>query len=233
MNAAEIERASARLERASARERLSFAVDTFGDDLLFTSSFGASSAALLHLWSEVAEGRPVVFLDTGFHFPETLAYRDALATRLSLSVTVLTPAVTRERFLAERGSDVQRTDPDACCAVNKLAPLAPLRESARGWVSGLRRDQASTRRAVSVLERDGHLVRVHPLADFSEQDVRAYMRVHDLPDHPLTARRFLSIGCAPCTRAVAEGEDPRAGRWAWGAKTECGLHTARAGGTER
>ncbi len=233
MNAVDLEQASLRLERASARERLAFAVEAFGDELLFTSSFGASSAALLHLWSEVGGGRPVVFLDTGFHFPETLAYRDALASRLSLAVRVVSPTTTRDAFLAERGADVQRTDPDGCCAVNKVAPLEPLRASARGWVSGLRRVQASTRREVAILERDGHLVRVHPLADFTDDDVRAYMLAHDLPDHPLTARRYLSIGCAPCTRAVADGEDARAGRWAWGQKTECGLHTTRATGAAR
>lgn len=211
--------ASAGLEAATPRERLAWALDAFGDALLFTSSFGASSAVLLHLWSELAPERPVVFLDTGFHFPETVAYRDRIAARLGLRVEVVTAGAPTD--------DLHLRDPDACCALRKVAPLAPYRVAARGWVSGLRRDQAVTRRDLAILEPDDPLVRVHPLADLGEGDVRRYMQDHALPDHPLAARRYLSIGCAPCTRPVADGEDPRAGRWAGSGKTECGLHPGR------
>jgi phosphoadenosine phosphosulfate reductase len=220
----DLERANERLELASPADRLAFAVETFGRDLLFTSSFGAQSGVLLHLWSTVAKELPVVFLDTGFMFPETLAYRDELAARLGLNVHVVRPDIPNADFVARYGSDIQQRDPDFCCGVNKVAPLAPLKESARGWVSGLRRDQSAAREHVAILERDGHLVRVHPLATFTKADVAAYLERHDVPEHPLVKRRFLSIGCAPCTRAVAEGEDERAGRWAWTNKTECGLH---------
>jgi len=228
--ALDLERESERLERATPEERLAFAVDTFGEELLFTSSFGAQSAVLLHLWSVVARGLPVTFIDTGFLFPETLAYRDQLVERLGLTLRIVRPDIETAAFVARYGADVQRNDPDFCCGLNKIAPIAPLKEAARAWVSGLRRDQSGTRASVGILETEGHLVRVHPLADLHAGDVTAYLARHALPEHPLVARRYLSIGCAPCTRAVADGEDPRAGRWAWTGKTECGLHVGRTPG---
>lgn len=220
--------ANARLERASPEARLAFAVEEFGAGLLFTSSFGAQSGVLLHLWSRVARGLPVVFIDTGFLFPETLAYRDLLAERFGLNVRTIVPDVANDEFRARYGDAIQRTDPDFCCGLNKVAPLAPLRAAAKAWVSGLRRDQSSVRADVDVLEREEHLVRVHPLATMTRADVLAYVAANAIPPHPLTARRYLSIGCAPCTEAVADGEtDERAGRWAGSAKTECGLHGGR------
>ncbi len=226
----DLEAESARLEAASPAERLAFALDAFGEGLLFTSSFGAGSGVLLHLWSRAAPGRPVLFLDTGFHFDETLRYRDELAARLGLNVEVARPAHTPAEFVVEHGPDVYLRDPDFCCARNKVDPLAPHRARARAWVSGLRRDQSGARAGVPVLRRepDG-AVKVHPLATLRADEARAYLREHGVPEHPLVARRYLSIGCAPCTRAVADGEDERAGRWAGTGKTECGLHD-RPGG---
>jgi phosphoadenosine phosphosulfate reductase len=219
---------SARLEALSPEERLAFAVELFGDDLLFTSSFGAGSGVLLHLWSRVARHLPVVFLDTGFLFEETLAYRDLLAARLGLTIEVVRPEVPRAEFLAEHGDDIYRREPDFCCSVNKVLPLQPHVDRARGWVSGLRRDQSKTRAETPILlpTEDGP-VKIHPLATMTAADVDAYLKQHDIPEHPLRARRYLSIGCAPCTRPVADGEDERAGRWAGTGKTECGIHTAR------
>ena len=221
---------SARLEGLTPEARLAFAVDRFGADLLFTSSFGAQSAVLLHLWSQVAKHLPVTFVDTGFLFPETLRYRDELVAKLGLELRVLVPDVAHEAFVTRYGDDIQKKDPDFCCGLNKVAPLAPYKERAKAWVSGLRRDQSKTRANVEILEQDEHLVRVHPIADVTRDAVAAYLTRHGLPEHPLVARRYLSIGCAPCTRAVAEGDDERAGRWSWSNKTECGLHTRRAGG---
>jgi phosphoadenosine phosphosulfate reductase len=217
------------LESATPEERLAYAVERWGSDLLFTSSFGAQSGVLLHLWSVVAKHLPVVFIDTGFLFPETLKYRDRLASQLGLTLRIVRPDIVHESFVEKYGSEIQKRDPDFCCGVNKVAPLAPLREAARAWVSGLRRDQSKTRADVSILEPDGHLVRVHPIADLTKADVSHYLERHGIAEHPLVARRYLSIGCAPCTRAVAEGEDEdeRVGRWAWSDKTECGLHASR------
>lgn len=233
MNAAssrslDLVRENRRLEAATPEERLAFAASRFGADLAFTSSFGAQSAVLLHLWSVVCRELPVTFIDTGFLFAETLAYRDLLVSRLGLDVRVLRPDIANDAFVARYGNDIQRRDADFCCGVNRVAPLAALKESARGWVSGLRRDQSRTRADVAILEQDGGLVRVHPVASLTAADVAAYLARHALPAHPLVARRYLSIGCAPCTRAIEDGEDERAGRWAGSSKTECGLHTTRA-----
>jgi phosphoadenosine phosphosulfate reductase len=227
---------SARLEGKTPAERLAYAVDRFGDRLLFTSSFGAGSGVLLHLWSKVARGLPVVFLDTGFLFPETLAYRDQLAEVLDLTITIVRPALSREDFLKEHGSNVYEFNPDLCCQHNKVDPLRPYLARAQGWISGLRRDQSAARAATPILlptedpslGRPGGLgpVKVHPLATMTAAEAKAYIAEHRIPEHPLVARRYLSIGCAPCTRPVEEGEDERAGRWAGQAKTECGLHTA-------
>lgn len=220
----DLARENARLEQASPEDRLAFAAETFGEDLLFTSSFGAQSGVLLHLWSRVCRHLPVTFIDTGFLFHETLLYRDDLVAKLGLTLRVLRPDVANDAFVAEYGSDIQKKDPDFCCGVNKLAPISALKASARGWVSGLRRDQSRTRADVAILETDEHLLRVHPIATLTAADVAAYLARHGINEHPLVARRYLSIGCAPCTRPVADGEDERAGRWDGSAKTECGLH---------
>lgn len=229
----DLEAESRRLESASPEERLAFAVETWGKDLLFTSSFGAGSAVLLHLWSRVAKGLPVVFLDTGFLFDETLAYRDRLAAELGLNVVTLAPTQPRDEFIVEHGADIQQRDPDLCCARNKVAPLAPTLRRARAWVSGLRRDQSTTRKNAPILlptAEDGHAyVKVHPLATLTAADVAEYMHRFSLPEHPLRARRYLSIGCWPCTSPVEEGGDERSGRWRGQGKTECGLHSRALG----
>jgi phosphoadenosine phosphosulfate reductase len=216
---------NARLENATPEERLAFAVERFGAKLLFTSSFGAQSAVLLHIWSEVARDLPVVFIDTGFLFAETLAYRDRLVDQLKLKVLVVRPSVARAAFVAEHGDDIQKRDPDFCCARNKIEPLEPLKRDAEAWVSGLRRDQSDTRKDVPILlASEGEPLKVHPIATMTASEIDAYHIVHDLPEHPLRMKGYRSIGCEPCTRPVLDGEDERAGRWAWSPKTECGLH---------
>jgi phosphoadenosine phosphosulfate reductase len=217
---------SARLEAATPAERLAFAVEVFGDRLLFTSSFGAGSGVLLHLWSQVARALPVVFLDTGFLFDETLAYRDRLVAELGLRLEVVRPAVGRDEFLRENGSNVYEFNPDFCCQHNKVDPLQPYIARAAGWISGLRRDQSKARAETPILlPTEEGPVKVHPLATMTAEEAKAYMARNAIPEHPLVARRYLSIGCAPCTRPVEDGEDERAGRWAGKGKTECGLHT--------
>jgi phosphoadenosine phosphosulfate reductase len=217
---------NARLEKLGPEERLAYAVETFGARLLFTSSFGAGSGVLLHMWSRLAPHLPVVFIDTGFLFDETIAYRDALVGALGLRIEIARPATPRDDFLWKHGADIMARDPDLCCAHNKVEPLRPWIERALGWVSGLRRDQSGARARVPILQpTNGGPVKVHPLATMTTAEARAYMTEHVIPEHPLVARRYLSIGCWPCTRPVSEGEDDRSGRWAGKAKTECGLHT--------
>jgi phosphoadenosine phosphosulfate reductase len=222
----DIVRQSELLETASPEDRLAFAVETWGERLLFTSSFGAGSGVLLHMWSRVAAHLPVIVIDTGFLFDETLAYRDQLARLLGLRIEVARPELPTDEFLWQHGADIQARDPDLCCSLNKVAPLKPYVARSEAWVTGLRRDQSTTRQHVPILQptEDGP-VKVHPLASMTAADVRTYMAVHGIPEHPLKEKRFLSIGCWPCTQAVADGEDERAGRWRGGTKTECGLHT--------
>ncbi len=217
---------NAALESATPKKRLERALELFGRDLLFTSSFGTGSAVLLHLWSELAPELPVVFIDTGFLFDETHAYRNELANRLRLNVEIVRPTVPAVDFLYEHGADISARDPDFCCAQNRVGPLEAHVKRAKGWLSGLRRDQSTERASVAIFApTEGGPVKVHPLATMTANDMQLYLERYQLPEHPLKAKRYLSIGCAPCTRPVQDGEDERAGRWAGSAKTECGLHT--------
>ncbi len=191
---------------------------------IMVSSFGAESAALLHYVSTIRPDLPVAFLDTGWHFSETLTYRDDLATRLGLNVIIVRPDAG---LIAEEDPDqlLHIADPNACCTIRKTFPLQDVLEGFTSWISGRKRFQAVTREALPLVERDGTRIKLNPLAFWTHEDVRQYFDKHDLPRHPLQAAGYPSIGCAPCTRAVAEGEEARSGRWPWMRdKTECGIH---------
>ncbi len=193
-----------------------------------TSSFGVDSAVLLHLLSRHAPDTPVIFLDTGLHFPETLAYRDLLADRLGLDVVSVTPSLTVEDQRRMFAARLSSTDPDTCCMLRKDLPLTAALAAFDGWATGVRRGQTATRADVplvgTTVKGDRTLVKVAPLATWSPGDVADYRRTHDLPAHPLEAQGYRSIGCRPCTRATAPEEDARAGRWADSERTECGIH---------
>ncbi|MBV1704452.1 MAG: phosphoadenylyl-sulfate reductase [Hyphomicrobiales bacterium] len=218
-------RIEGRFGALGARALLRLAIgDLFPGRIALVSSFGADSAALLHLVASVDPATPVVFVDTGRHFPETLAYRDLLVERLGLKdvrVHGPKPAATA----AEDGDDfLWSRDPDRCCAIRKVAPLADALEGFDAWITGRKRHQAATRAALPLFEAEGPRTKVNPLAGWSARDVVDYAREHSLPAHPLVAKGFPSIGCMPCTSPVVHGEDPRAGRWRGRGKTECGIH---------
>jgi phosphoadenosine phosphosulfate reductase len=188
------------------------------------SSFGAESAVLLHRVAAIAADVPVLFIDTGQLFPETLAYQRDLTQWLGLGdVRVIAPDPLR---LAARDADAIRWsyDPDGCCDLRKTEPLARALDAFDCWISGRKREQAVTRRALRLFESDGRHIKLNPLADWSAHAIAAYAAAHALPPHPLVARGYPSIGCAPCTTPVAPGEDPRSGRWRGISKTECGIH---------
>ena len=189
------------------------------------SSFGAESAALLHLVASVDRSVPVLFLDTGKHFPETLAYRDLLVERLGL--TDFRNLQPDPELLAKRDATQLRWsyDPDGCCEIRKVLPLEAGLAGIDATITGRKAFQASTRAALPRFELDGDRMKINPLADWTKADLDAYFTAHDLPVHPLVAQGYLSIGCAPCTSVVKPGEDPRAGRWRGWDKTECGIHT--------
>lgn len=231
----ELSRLSAEFEGLSTEELIRWSADTFGDDLAVSSSFGADSAVMLHLATQVKPDVKIITVDTGFLFPETIAFRDELARRLNLNLHVYRPVLDREAFIREHGR-MWRSSPDACCAFNKREPFdrAKRELGIRCWMTGVRREQSQTRRATPILQHDHlGLVKLCPIARWSAKDVYDYLRKHDLPYHPLREQGYLSIGCQPeedyCTRKVKPGEDPRSGRWAGFDKTECGLHVHEEG----
>lgn len=194
-------------------------------EVALVSSFGAESAALLHLIASVDPSVPVLFLDTGKHFPETLAYRDALARRLGLrDLRTIAPD---PEALAKRDETGLRWsyDPDGCCEIRKVQPLEKALAGFDATITGRKAFQAATRNALPRFELDGDRLKFNPLADWTREDIQRWFEAHDLPRHPLEAQGYLSIGCAPCTSVVRPGEDPRAGRWRGWEKTECGIHT--------
>ena len=207
------------------------AYETFGDKLALVSSFGAESAVLLHLASQVSTAIPVLFLDTGMLFGQTLDYRKSLAARLGLTdVRDLRPAYT-DLAVTDPKSDLWRTDTDACCHIRKVLPLDRALSEFDGWITGRKRFHGGDRLKLSVVEQADGKVKFNPLANWTKDDIDAYAAEHDLPAHPLVAQGYPSIGCWPCTQPVEEGEDARAGRWKGMDKSECGIHLARAPGT--
>jgi phosphoadenosine phosphosulfate reductase len=213
---------------ASTQEMLEAVIrDGLAGDLAVVSSFGAESAVLLHLVASVDPSVPVLFLDTGKHFPETLAYRDLLVERLGLNLVVLTPDPAD---LAKRDETGLRWsyDPDGCCDIRKVKPLEKALLNYDASFTGRKAFQAATRANLPRFEVDtsdaqGRL-KINPLIDWDASQIEAYFIQHDLPRHPLIAQGYPSIGCSPCTTQVAPGEDPRSGRWKGWDKTECGIH---------
>lgn len=201
------------------------AVELLPGELAIVSSFGADSAVLLHMVAQVDPSLPVYFLETGKHFPETLAYVETLKRALGLAnVSAVTPE-TRDLARFDAGGDLWESDPDSCCHIRKTEPLDIVLEGFGGWVTGRKRYQTKERGVLPHFElTSDDRIKVNPLAYFSDAEVNAYKAAHGLPEHPLFARGYRSIGCAPCTTIVAEGEDPRAGRWRGLDKKECGIH---------
>ncbi|GEB53271.1 MULTISPECIES: phosphoadenylyl-sulfate reductase [Streptomyces] len=218
------ERAGRELEEAPALEVLRWAADTFGHRFCVTSSM--EDAVVAHLASRVLPGVRVVFLDTGYHFPETIGTRDAVAAVMDVEVVTLTPRQTVAEQDAEHGPRLHDRDPDLCCALRKVRPLQEGLREYDAWATGLRRDESPTRAHTPVVGWDERRqkVKVAPLARWSQRDVDAYVAEHGVLTNPLLSDGYASIGCAPCTRRVSAGEDARAGRWAGRDKTECGLH---------
>lgn len=189
------------------------------------TSFGAESVALLHMAARIDPAVPVLFLETGMLFPETLAYQRAVAARLGLrDLRVIRPDPD-DLAAEDAAGDLHRRDGPACCALRKTRPLARALAGFDGWITGRKRGQSVGRAALAPVETDAEgRVKLNPLAAWSAADVRAYLARCDLPAHPLVARGYPSLGCAPCTTPVAPGEHPRAGRWRGAGRDECGIH---------
>jgi phosphoadenosine phosphosulfate reductase len=223
----DLEALNSQFETASPETILQWAVEQFGDRIALSSSFQTQSVALLHIVSQVAPQIKVIFVDTGYHFAETIQYRDQLAEQFGLNI-VTVGAKDQERMDQDgEGNPLYQSNPDLCCALHKNAPIAKGLENTDAWITGIRRDQTATRKVAQYVERqDDGLYKVNVLLNWSSRDLWKYINQHDLPAHPLFHQGFMSVGCAPCTRAVQAGEDERSGRWAGRNKTECGLHVA-------
>jgi phosphoadenosine phosphosulfate reductase len=223
-------RLDAELRHAHPRTVLEAAVETFGDGLALVSSFGAESAVLLHLASKVRPEIPVLFLDTGMLFGQTLDYRRQLVGRLGLTdVRDLRPAY-QDLAVTDPQAKLWQTDADACCEIRKVIPLEKALGGFGAWITGRKRFHGGARLSLPVVEEADHRIKFNPLANWTKADLGAYAAEYDLPAHPLVAEGYPSVGCWPCTQPVDEGKDVRAGRWAGSEKTECGIHVARAPG---
>jgi phosphoadenosine phosphosulfate reductase len=186
--------------------------------ILLTSSFGTTSAVLLHLFSKVNPSQPVLFLDTTYHFAETLEYKQQLTALLNLDVTTVRPEDWKNKFTTE--DQTWSKDPDLCCSINKVEPLDKLKPGYEVWVSGLMQSQNSYRKQMTIFEEKGGIIKFYPIIDLSEDAAKQYMKENNLPEHPLLKHGFNSVGCIHCT---VKGRG-REGRWVNRSKTECGLH---------
>ena len=223
--AGELDRA---LRDASPAEVIAAALNAVGrEHLAVVSSFGIESAALLRVMADVDPAIPVVFLDTGWLFEETLAYRDTLIATLGLrDVRSIKPL--EETLLREDGNrELWFTDPDACCRIRKVEPLARALAPFSAWINGRKRFQGGLRADIPVVEDDGARLKFNPFANVSREAIEAIYTGAKLPPHPLAASGYLSVGCMPCTSRTSPDEDARAGRWRGRAKTECGIHTVK------
>jgi phosphoadenosine phosphosulfate reductase len=217
-------RAAGELDTAPASEIVRWAVRTFGTRLVVTSSM--QDAVLVHLAGQLAPGIDVLFLDTGYHFPETLGTRDAVAATYPVNLITVRPGLSVAEQDAAYGPKLYERDPDRCCRLRKVLPLDHALQGYDAWLTGLRRADSPDRSATPVVSYDSRRgkVRIAPLATWTDADVSSYISTHRILTNPLLAAGYSSVGCAPCTRAVAAWEHPRAGRWAGLTKTECGIH---------
>jgi len=209
----------------SARDLLAALIgDVFGNKIALVSSFGAESAVLLHMVAQIRLDAPVIFLDTGKLFAETLAYQRDLSARLGLvNVSIMRPDPIHEADF-DPDLDLAHSNTAVCCFFRKTLPLRKALRGYSAWITGRKSYQAQTRARLPRFERDGLHIKVNPLANWSPGQVADYIDAHDLPAHPLVAKGYPSIGCVDCTTPVAPGEDARAGRWRGQEQTECGIH---------
>jgi phosphoadenosine phosphosulfate reductase len=208
-------------------ELLSWAAECFGQKLVLTCSFGgASGMVLLDMVARLGHGTPVLFLDTDLLFPETYALAEAAARRYNVKIERRQPALTLAQQNYAEGPNLHARNPDRCCGMRKVAPLAKALRPYSAWISGIRRDQSSTRAATDFVQWSTrhNLLKISPLAYWTERDVWRYIHANDVPYNRLLDQGYSSLGCAPCTQASTGSSDLRAGRWVGFAKTECGIH---------
>ena len=222
----EIERLSEEFETKTPQEILTWAVDVFWPQIALSSSFQTQSMPLLHMASRIRRDILIFFLDTGYHFWETLIFREQLASKWHLNVLDLYRDTRWDDFARQHTRTLPLEDPDLCCFLHKVQPMQKAMKDMKAWISGIRRDQTSVRAHAKVLDlqKDG-LLKINPMLNWTKADVKRYIEENQLPSHPLFEKGYRSVGCAPCTVAIGLNDDERDGRWRGRGKTECGLHT--------
>ena len=222
----EIKRLSREFETKTPQEIIQWAVDRFWPEIAMSSSFQTQSMPLLHMVLQVKRGIPVFFIDTGYHFWETLMFRERIASEWKINVIDLYRDTRWDVFARQNTRSLPLEDPNLCCYLHKVQPMQEALKDIRAWISGIRRDQTAVRAHARILEvQENGLLKINPLLNWTRVDINRYMQENNLPAHPLYEKGYRSVGCAPCTIAVGADEDERAGRWAGRGKTECGLHT--------
>jgi phosphoadenosine phosphosulfate reductase len=235
LSAQDVHDLNERFERAQPREVVRWALETSGiDRIAVASAFQAEGTCVMHMASAVRPDVPVLFLQTGYHFAETLAFKDELTERLRLNVVDLVGEHTVESQAAAFGPRLYERDPDRCCDLNKVRPMLEALRGLDAWITAFRRDSSPTRAGSPILDRyelepGRWMVKINPVATWTRRDAWAYLREHDLPHNPLYDLGYASIGCAPCTRLRFAGEPERAGRWAGLSKWECGIQEVPTG----
>jgi phosphoadenosine phosphosulfate reductase len=223
----EIEKLSQEFETKTPQEIIQWAVDLFWPEIALSSSFQTQSVPLLHIASLIRRDILIFFLDTGYHFWETLMFQEQLASHWQLNVLSLYRESRWDEFARERLRSLPVNDPNLCCFIHKVQPMQRALKDMKAWITGIRRDQTTVRANAQILElQDDGLLKVNPLLNWTKDDVKKYSKEHRLPAHPLFQRGYRSIGCSPCTVAIGVNDDERAGRWAGRGKVECGLHTS-------
>jgi len=232
LSAEEVQSLNQRFNHASTQTILAWAWERYGKRAAIGTSFQGSGLVMLHLAKEQGIDFPVFTLDTGLLFPETIALKQRLESFLGLSIEVLSPDLTVEQQAAAHGDELWKREPDLCCTMRKVLPLQDKLRSLACWITGLRRQQSSARSDIGIIEiydletdSERHIVKLNPMANWSREDIWSYIQKHGIPYNPLQDQGYRSIGCWPCTRATAAGEDERAGRWTGFNKAECGIHT--------
>lgn len=226
---ARLDRLNAELRGASAQTVLRAALlREWSDQVTYVSSFGAESAVMLALIADVDPDMPILFLETGMHFPQTLDYKQTLIERLGLSNVRDIGPDAAEHQASDPRNTLWKQDTDACCSLRKVRPLAPALEGFEAWITGRKRFHGGARLHLPVFEFADGRFKINPMASWTQEDVQDYLNRRQLPKHPLVDQGYPSIGCWPCTRPADDPDDIRAGRWAGQDKTECGLHVDKA-----
>ncbi|HCB02600.1 MAG TPA: phosphoadenylyl-sulfate reductase [Anaerolineae bacterium] len=226
LSAQKVKRLSEEFETKTPQEIIEWAETRFLQNIAMSSSFQTQSMPLLHMASRLIPNLPIFFIDTGYHFWETLMFREQIARDWNLNIVDLYRDHRWDAYARQRTRTLPLEDADLCCFIHKVHPMQTALQNYKAWISGIRRDQTSVRASAKILEmqNDG-LLKINPLLNWTKADVKRYMEENNLPSHPLLEKGYRSVGCAPCTIAIGVNDDERAGRWQGRGKIECGLHT--------